>query len=148
MSHTNSPAELLRSALVAAAVGADPESGPNPTWPVFVSHLPSNPDNAICVYDTSGKRDGRIMTGPSISKPGWQVRIRAVDYRTAAGKMKEIQRALDAISQFALTLDGDSYVIEAVTQTGTPLSLGQEPDASRRDGITLNGTVTYKEIMP
>lgn len=148
MSHEHSPAEVLRAALVDAGIGVLPTSSTTPVWPIFVSHLAQAPDNVICVYDTAGRRDGRLMTGESISHPGWQIRVRASNYAIAAHKMKAIQRALDDINQLTLTLDTDGYLLVAVTQTGTPLSLGQEPEATRRDNITLNGTVTIKELMP
>lgn len=148
MSHECTPAEVLRAALIAGGVGVLPASSPTPVWPIYVDHLAQSPDNAICVYDTSGRRDGRLMAGESISKPGWQIRVRATNYVIAMRKMKAIQRELDSISQLTLTLDADDYLLEAVTQTGTPLSLGQEPEATRRDNITLNGTITIKELMP
>lgn len=148
MSHEHTPAEVLRAALVNGGLGVLPSSSPTPVWPIYVGHLPQSPDLAICVYDTAGRRDGRLMVGESISKPGWQIRVRANDYSTAAGKIKAIQQALDAVDQLALTIGSDDYLLVAVTQTGTPLSLGQEPEATRRDNITLNGTITLKEIMP
>lgn len=116
-------------------------------WPIYVGHLPDKPDNAICIYDTSGVADGRDMRSEeTITHPGWQVRVRATDYGAAQAKMKEVQKFLDTIRRTAVTIDGDDYRLEAVRQTGTPLALGQEQKAQRRDTITLNGTLTMKEL--
>lgn len=151
MSHGYSPADVLRAALVQGGIGALPSGGTTPrvpTWPVYAGHLPDAPDNALCCYDTSGKKDGRAMTGETIKHPGWQILIRAADARTAWVKAHEIERYLDTIKNLSVSINGDAYRLNAVTQTGTPLALGQEPDKTRRESITINGTMTLKEIEP
>lgn len=150
MSHPHTPATVLRQALTYAGLGVDPDTAPGLTtlvWPIYVGHLANKPDNGACVYDTSGSHQGRIMvTGETIIKPGWQIRVRATDITTAWTKIKEIQKFLDTIQNLNVTIGLKRYRILAVSQVGTPLSLGQEPDASRRDNITLNGTLTLKEL--
>lgn len=150
MSYTHSPAHILRTALIQAGVGVATETlnpGAVPVWPLSIGHLPKTPDNAMCVYDTTGKPDGRLMgTGETIQHPGFQIRVRSNSYQAAWSKISELQGTLNALVRRSVMIDGVSYSILSVTQTGSPLSLGQDADAARRDQLTLNGTLTIKEI--
>lgn len=141
----SSPADRLREALVQGTVGARP--GVGATWPVFVGHLPDAPDSAICVYNTTGIRQGRLMrTGEGQVKPGWQVRVRAKTGPEAWAKVAEVQRFLDTVRRLVVVVGGLHFRIDSITQTGTALALGQETDAARRENVTINGTITSKEI--
>jgi len=143
MSH--SPAEVLRASLVGAGLGVLRSKNPNAAWPVYVGHMPATPDNVVCVYDTAGRREGRLMgTGESQSKPGWQVRVRGRTHPVAIARMNLIKAHLDSILREAVRVGEVAYVIQAVTQTTTVLPLGQEPEGERRVHFTLNGTITYR----
>lgn len=140
---TASPAELIRAALVAAKVGVLPSSATPPVWPVFVGSLPDSPDNAICVYDLEGNTEGRNMrTGRTLTHPGYQVRVRGVDHPTGYTKIAAIQAALDAVYDLEVAVSGRDYTIHSIMQSSGVLSLGEEPDGKRRNGFTLNGTIT------
>ena len=117
-------------------------------WPVFVDHMPDAPDNAICIYDTLGFDDGRIMrTGEKIQHPGFQIRIRAMDRQTAWAKAKEIKDYINtAVLRKGVTVESSDYTIQSVSMVGNIISLGQELDAKRRCLLTINGTITYKEV--
>ncbi|MBU1067253.1 minor capsid protein [Patescibacteria group bacterium] len=144
MSHDNTPAEILRASLVAGGVGVLRSKNSTGAWPIFVGHIPSEPDDAVCVYDTAGIREGRMQgTGESVGKPGFQVMVRGADHTTAYARMKLVASHLDSLLRERVAIDGDSYTIQAVKQTGTILALGQEPDGQRRNLFTLNGTITY-----
>ena len=144
MSHPHTPAELLRSSLVSAGLGVMRTHNPNNDWPVYVSHLADDPDNAICVYDTAGVKDGREMpTGNTLHHPGFQIRVRATDYTTAYGKVRDVQAHLDTIRQQALVLGGHSYTLVAVSQAGSLIPLGREGDEAQRENFTVNGTLTF-----
>ena len=139
MSH--SAADILRYAVIAGGQGTLPTD--SLAWPFFVGHLPDTPDNAICAYDTGGLPDGRLMDGETIQHPGWQLRIRATDHATAWAKVALIKAALDAIANTAVAIGVSNYTLHSVTQTGTPISLGQEVSGTRRrEQITVNGTLT------
>lgn len=143
-----SPATILAEALIQSGLVSRPSSAAAPIWPVFVSHMPDTPDNAVCVYDTSGNRDGRIMrTGENIDKPGWQIRVRATGYPLAYNKILSLSRYVGTVRNLGVVINGETYTIYSVTKTGTPLSLGQEPDVKRRDAVTLNGIITYREFL-
>lgn len=136
-------AEVLRAALVAAGVCSLPGRKVG-EWPGYVGHMPKMPDNAVCVYDTAGWRTGRIQkTGESLSKPGWQVRVRAAGHREGVTKMHEIQNALDGILRDPVTIDSVAYTVQATTQVGTVIPIGLEPEGTRTQ-FTLNGTITFK----
>lgn len=138
----HSPADILRHALVGAGVATLPSAAG--AWPCYVGHLPADAaDNALCVYDTTGRRDGRLMSGQSITHPGWQVKVRAKDHPTAWAKAGEVKTALDAIHNLAVAIAPENYTVAAVTQTTDVLTLGQEQDARRREQVTVNGTLTF-----
>lgn len=149
MSADHTGADVLAKALADTGLLMRPSAaadGVPLVWPVYVGHIPKAPDNTVAVYDTSGVKEGRIMrTGATVIKPGWQVRVRGTAKRVVDGKMYAIRHALDAIRRRNVALGEEFYVIMSVTQTGTPLDLGQEVDANRRYTATLNGTITYKE---
>jgi hypothetical protein len=140
----NSAAEIIRSAIVAEGLGVLISVSPSGEWPVFAAHLPDSLDNAICVYDTPGVREGRIQeTGKSVGKPGWQVRVRSVDYADGIAKIGAIADYFDTVLRLPVEVGAFDYVIQAITQTGTILPLGQNNDEKRRYHFTLNGTITY-----
>ena len=136
-------AEVLRAALVAVGACTLPSAVPGGAWPGFVGNMASTPDNVVCVYDTAGIREGRIQaTGETLAKAGWQVGVRATDYRTGAAYMAAIQEALDGLLRKAVAIDGSAYTVQAVKQTGTVIPLGREFDGTRIL-FTLNGTITF-----
>lgn len=144
----NSPAELVRAALIVKGIGLMPDAGVlTQVWPIFVSHMPSKPDNVICVYDTPGLTQGRIhRTGETIKKPGWQIRVRGLDHPTGYAKISAIQAAVDSVRNLNIAIAGVGYIVQALNQKGGVMSLGQESDADKRNGFTLNGIITLKEI--
>lgn len=145
--HPHTPADVLAEALVQGGHGVRPSSTSTPTWPVFVGHLLNKPDNAVCVYDTNGRSDGRIQrTGRTVRKPGWQVRVRSRTRQVGIVKIKAIQKYLDSVRKMPIIIGTDRYTIGSVTQTSDILPLGREPGTAVRDSFTLNGTITLKEI--
>ena len=146
MTPAHSPADILRQALVDAGVGTMPTAAG--AWPIFAAHLPDGTTNAICVYDTGGLKDGRLMTGATITHPGWQVRVRAARQPDAWAKMEAIREALDAIGQTSVAIDAATYKLAAVSQTGDILKFSlpakTENTTANHEQITLNGTLTLK----
>lgn len=143
---TNSPAEILRAYLVAAGLAQLPTS-PNPTWPAFVGNFAPTPDQAMCVYDTSGRLEGRIQaTGETIEKTGWQVRARAVAYQTGWQKLDLIRTNFVTVQRDIVNIGVKSYLVHAITITSPIISLGQE-EGKTRTSFTLNGLLTITEIM-
>jgi hypothetical protein len=140
----SSAAEIIRALIIAGGLGVLYSTYPSGIWPVFVAHLPDTPDSVICVYTTAGVREGRIQTtGQSMGKPGWQVRVRSMDYQDGMNKIQEIAAYFDGVLRDDVDIESDTYIIQAITQTGTIIPLGQNNDKKRRYHFTLNGTITY-----
>jgi len=142
-----SPADILRQAIVNSGNASLASLSSDNEWPIFVGHMPDSPNDVLCVYDTSGNRNGRIMsTGENIDKPGFQLRVRADDYAEAYSKINEITTYLSTIKMNVVAISGTSYKIHSVTKIGTILSLGQETDSHRRCEFTMNGTLTLTAL--
>ena len=141
----NSPAEILRASLIVGSLGVLISTSPTGAWPIFVSHMPDTPDNVMCVYDTAGIKDGRLMrTGRTIKHHGWQVRVRAIEYDDGFVKIVMVADWLDTVLRETIVISGITYVIQSITQTSGPFAIGQEPEAKRREAFTLNGTMTLQ----
>ncbi len=151
-SHDNTPAELIRSALLISGEVTFPPL--NVVWPCFVDHFPDSSEGplahdlaAVCIYDTAGTRDGRIMrTGESVQHPGWQVRVRGLIHKSTYIKIKCIKEYLDTVLRLQVEISPFLYTIQAVTVTGNIISLGRELGGQRRVEFTLNGTLSFTPI--
>ena len=139
MLENHTPAEILRKVLIDAGEVSLPSQ--NDVWPMFVSGLDSSPNDALAIYDTVGTEDGSIQpTGETKRHPGWQVRCRSVDYRTAYRKLAKIANFFDTLAQVALTLDADQYTLHSVYQSSNIVHLVVR-DEQAREHFTFNGTV-------
>jgi hypothetical protein len=136
---------LLDEELVSAALPAD--------WPCFVGHLPEeNSADAVCVYDSDGDKDGRLMSGPVIEYPGGQFLVRCLNYTRGWKKMNEVQDLIDATIRRQVVVSdpvlGDgTYQIQCISRPGPFSSLGPDgKDKTRREYFSLNVLATIKEI--
>ncbi len=131
-----SPANIIRELLM------DLDSG---QWTIFVSFLPGVPDEAICIYDTAGKIDGRLMsTGETIEHPGIQIRVRGRDYEGTWEKVVSIVKILDSIKRIPVVFsEEEAYIVHSVSRHGAVIPLGiDETDNHRHYHFTANMTVT------
>jgi len=134
----------MRQLLIDLALG-DELSG---SWPVFVSFLPGTPDSALCVYDTSGRQDGRIMaTGEKVIHPGIQIMVRGFVYPEVRAKAESIAAALDAQQRSEVVMESAvSYILHNVSRTGDILPLGVEQEGDRRRHLfSINAVVTINQ---
>jgi len=120
-------------------------------WPAFISFMPEElPDDAVCVYDTAGTSDGRIMrTGERIEHSGVQIRVRGRHHKDVWNKTNEIALALDQQVQNTLVSTASDlvYRIANISRTGTIIPVGIETDgARRRFNFTINALVTYASV--
>lgn len=139
-------AQLLQQHLVNKGLAVLRSESPVAAWPVFVGHLPDDPDAAICVYATSGLKQGRSQrTGKTHWRHGFQIRVRASSYQSASAKIEQIRTELDALYRELVVLGTNRYIIHSITATTDVLPIGQESAASRRDSFVLNATITYEE---
>ena len=71
---------------------------------LYIAVLPSEPDNAVCIYDTGGP-------GPDVygqETPAIQVRIRNLDYLTGFGLARDIKYYLH--NRTAFTQNSTKYI--------------------------------------
>lgn len=145
----NPPSELIRQMIVQAEFGTEPtESGQD--WHAFTSFLPELPDNAICVYDTSGKFDGREMReGTQIEHEGIMVWVRSTSYAQGWVKANAIAKMFDILNNALVTYDPDDesapeyYRIQNISRTGPIQPLGvDEIGSKRRHEFSINALLT------
>jgi hypothetical protein len=134
-------AELIAQHLVDSSAAVRPSSVGD--WPVFVRKLPDQPNQALCIYDTGGTIDGRLMkAGTTIIHPGYQIRVRSLSNQTAFDKIKAIENLLDAIKATEVTFESVAYVIDGTHRTSGVAYLGE--DDNKRHAFTSNGRATFK----
>jgi hypothetical protein len=132
--------EIIRQLLIDESLGSD-----GGTWPVFISFLPNTPENTICVYDTAGMSDGRVMrTGERVEHHGIQIRVRGSSYLVARAKAYAIAEALDAQRRVSIALSSEeSYTLHNVSRSGTVVPIGVEEEGDRRrHHFTVNAVTT------
>ncbi len=135
-----SPADIIRQLLIDLSL-ADTSEG----WEVFVGFFPDGPDEALCVYDTAGVLDGRIMeTGEVIVHPGIQVRVRGKHYAEVYGKITEMVRGLDAVKKLSVVFSEEEvYTVHNVSRSGAILPMGVDEVGNRRlHNFAANMTIT------
>jgi len=141
----SSPADVIYQILINNAIGvASADSG---SWPIYVAFAPAQPDSLICVHDTAGMPDGRLMrTGERIEHPGIMIYIRGQVYPTTWDKAKEIALLLDSVVRLSVAIDSnDAYLVHNISRTGTINPLGVEEEGDRRrHQFTVNAIVTIE----
>lgn len=142
----SSAAEVLRELLIEQGLGTLPTLAQ--AWPIYVSFLPDEKDNALCIYDVAGRLDGRLMaTGEQIEHKGFQVMVRGTTYTEVWEKVQAVALAFDAIEGSAVAVDSaNAYTLNNVSRSGCPVSLGLEEVGDRRRYVfTINGVVTMRQ---
>lgn len=140
-----SPANIIQQLLKDLQLCDDPEDSA-PQWPGYISFLPDEEDTAICVYDTRGTDDGRLMTGEQIEHPGVQIRIRTQDYNTGWRKAFDIIEQLDGVNRLTVALSSEeAYLLSNVSRTGGIMPMGIDPeDVRRRHNFSINAILTVR----
>jgi len=114
-------------------------------YQLFYSFLPDDPDNAIAIFDTSGRLDGRLMrTGEQIEHYGIQIQVRGRDYVEAWRLANTIATYLDSLrKEVVVTEAGDAYILHNVSRSGAVIPIGVETVNTRlRRLFSINMTVT------
>lgn len=137
----SSPADVLCSLLQARGFS---DGG----WSLFVAFLPDAPDSAICLYDTEGRKDGRLMSsGKMIGHPGVQVMVRCLSYADGWKKAESIATLFDGVRKDSVDMgsEGD-YIIDNVSRTSPVESLGvEEINNRRRHLFVINAFATLNQ---
>lgn len=152
MALTNSPADVLRYALIAAGGGSLPSSGN--AWPIAAWQESDLPDNFITLYDTSGNIDGRFQNNGAVQEhPGIQIRVRALNPSDGNTKIRDLLDIIDLqIRETLVTCNHpvgtgvSMYLIHNVSRKGTVLSLGKDTPTTKRALFTVNLTISLSQI--
>ena len=139
----SSPADIIYQVLLDS--GIVEESG---KWVAYVSFLPDAPDDAVCIYDTAGRLDGRVMvTGEQVVHPGVQIRVRGLSYVEVWEKANEIAKGLDGLAKVSVALSSsEAYTLINVSRTGDIIPVGiEEENGRRRHHFTINAVVTLEK---
>lgn len=137
-------AEYIREILATMTDPSDKD-----TWPLYIGHMPDGRDvQADCgaVYDTTGIKDGRLMSGVVPMHFGIQLRIRALDYEIGYAKIEDVAADLDTVVNAELTFNGNDYLIQNVSRTSLVIPLGIDGGTKRRFLYTINFMLTMKKV--
>lgn len=132
--------DILRTLLIDRGQGS--EDG---EWPIFIGLMQDAPDDALCIYDTAGKVDGRCLrTGEVFIHPGIQIVVRGRSYPDVFEKVSSLSAFLDGVSNFSVAMDSDAaYTVHNVSRAGAPINLGVEDMGERRrHSFAVNATLT------
>lgn len=144
---THSPADIIRNLLVNLGLGTTPSAAGS--WPVYAEREPDAPDSVITVYNTAGRKDGRVQVGGEVQEHhGFQVRIRAANPVTGYTKAQAIAIALDeTVYQDTVTISAATYLVHAVSRVGSVLALGKETPTSKRNLFTINAVAALRQTV-
>jgi hypothetical protein len=119
-------------------------------WPLYRSHMPDGynvQDDCGCIFDTSGIQDSRQMNGRVPMHHGIQLMIRAKTNETGFTKIENIAASLDSIFRVSILVDATYYEIQNASRTTNVVSLGIEPESSKRRHLfTVNYLLTLKKL--
>lgn len=157
----HSPAEVMRQLLITHVLGTPALK--QQAWPAFVGSLPDKPPNAVALYDTQARMDGRIMrTGERITHPGFMVTIRAIDYQTGWRRATAIADLLDQVCNEQVEIEDNTceggpvtytYVVASITRKTAVVPIGSDAraegeEAKGRDLFTIDARVTLSQTAP
>lgn len=142
-----SPAKILKEYLITALMLQTPSGAIE--WPVYLQSLPdgdSIEDDAVCLMDIVGNKDGRLMAGTVIQHFGVQLKTRSNNYQDGWDKTNAIAEVLDSVLNESVLCSGGTYQINNITRN-TLDSIGQEEGTKRRWLFTIDFLLTIKQIV-
>lgn len=135
-----SPAIIVRAYLIDEALLSNPSVAAE--WPCYIGFMPDDgvgvQDDCVCLYDTRGILDGRLMSGPYMRHYGLQLKVRSLDYQEGWVKIVEMSRSMDTIMRELVDVGGEQYLINNISRTTAVVALGTERETSRRYFFTAN----------
>lgn len=147
---TYAPSIVLRALIAAKSYATLPSA--NQDWPLYMVSLPDTDlvkDDALCVYDLPGTKDGRLMqSGTVIELSNMQLKARARAHRAGHDKIMSIASMFDTRQRVAIK--SGNYVWSFLGITRDPVyPLGQEHgNTKRRYLFTLNFGLHLSEYGP
>ncbi len=141
---THPPNFVLRTLLVSLGGGTLPSA--SGAWPIGVGQATDTPDNAIVIYNTAGRTEGRRQNdGQTHEKYGVQVMVRSGDEKTGYAKANALAVLMDAINYSGVSIDSSGYLVYGVNRVGTIISLGKNEPISNRNIFTINATISLRQ---
>ena len=139
-----SPAQVLASLLREGSDALFNVPGQSGDWPLYISSMPDNVGPKVgAVYDTTGVKHGRLMSGGELRSEGFQIKVRATTYVTAWEQIKAVADFLEAVHAEEVEMeDSTTYTIDSINQTSGIVSLGE--DENRRSLFVVNGLVMFR----
>lgn len=123
------PSIGIKDLIVAANLGtfATPPNLNN--WPIFISKLPAEPDQCICIYDASGQSpDPKWL----LDYPQVTVIVRGKGFVDCSAQIRNIRSVLHGL--YSQVINGDQW--NSLTQMGDLVPLGH--DEKDRYTMTAN----------
>lgn len=147
---THTPANVIQQLLVDLSLASQPAINgvvQDDDWPCYFNYLPDSISRAIVCYDTDGRIHGREMVEGVVQEHfGIQVRVQAelAGHTAAQSKMRSIcTNFAEEVLRNTVTIDGTSYLVQAITRTSGPISLGISP-TNRHRLFTANFLVSLR----
>lgn len=122
------PSIGVKDLLVAAAVGVSPPVSGD--WDIFISQLPTKPNNVIALYDTGGPPPNPKWL---LDRPDVTAIIRGSDYETAYDKMIAVRNALLGLP--AQVINGDRW--DGIIQVGEGAFTGYDTNQNAQFTVTF-----------
>lgn len=139
---TRSPADIIVQYLVSEGLASLPTDNVA-EWPAYCSAFGTDGDEAICVYDTAGTKDFRLMgTGETKEKHGFQIRVRARTHSIGYTKAAELCRAMDAVRRAQMDFEDMELMLHSVSRKSSIIPLGEVEEKNRRTHFTINFVLT------
>jgi len=142
----HSPCFIIGSYLIAQSVFTLPSlSG---SWPLYKSFMPDEANDVCAIYDTTPIIDTRVSESYPNTHYGLQIIIRASDYEIGKAKARAIAVILETIQNSSVEFGEYEYEIRTARPTSGVISLGQEPETTKRRYVfTINFISTIKYMV-
>jgi len=143
---THAPENIIRYLLIDLGVGTLPSAAGG--WPVFDYQEPDIPDDCITVYGTGRKLRSRSqIDGAVVERYTFQIRVRSANPTDGSVKVRAIAIALDtSVYQDTVVISTSQYLIQAVSRSSGPLSLGKTR-GSKRNLFTINADASLRQTV-
>ena len=82
--------------------------GEDVSWASYIGQQPTQPDNVITIYDMGGTRFNTISKCVS-EDISFAIRVRGTDYLEAYQKAQEVAAALNLVSRFEVSNEGNFH---------------------------------------
>ena len=139
-----SPATILGNYIRQELLMSDP--GDRSDWPLYISYFPDVKTEMGAIYDTTGIKLGRHMTGDVIREYGIQIKISSDVLNDGWAKIEAIAIELDSIKGEEITINCEDYIIRFVSRSGPPIYLGVEDGTKKRKLFVLNCLINLYRV--